>query len=39
MDEDTIDTVRNWRKGNEYKNGLLNNLFMVQQFLVFCNYY
>jgi len=39
MDEDKIETVRNWSKEKKTDNGRLNNLFEVQQFLGFCNYY
>jgi len=39
MDEDKVDTVRNWSKEKKTENGRLNNLFEVQQFLGFCNYY
>ena len=39
MDEDKVDTVKNWSRENKTKNGRLNNLFKVQQFLGFCNYY
>jgi hypothetical protein len=39
MDPDKIDTVRNWSRENKTANGRLNNLFEVQQFLGFCNYY
>jgi len=39
MDEDEVETVRNWGREKKTKNGRLNNLFEVQQFLEFCNYY
>jgi hypothetical protein len=39
MDPDKIDTVRNWSREKKTANGRLNNLFEVQQFLEFCNYY
>jgi hypothetical protein len=39
MDEDEVETVRNWSQEKKTKNGRLNNLFEVQQFLGFCNYY
>jgi hypothetical protein len=39
MDPDKIDTVRNWSREKKTANGRLNNLFEVQQFLGFCNYY
>src|SRR5258705_224351 len=39
MDEDKVETVRNWSKEKKTENGRLNNLFEVQQFLGFCNYY
>jgi hypothetical protein len=39
MDEDKIETVRNWSREKKTENRLLNNLFEVQQFLGFCNYY
>ena len=39
MDEDKIETVRNWSREKKTKNGHLNNPFEVQQFLGFCNYY
>jgi hypothetical protein len=39
MDEDKVETVWNWSKEKKKKNGRLNNLFEVQQFLGFCNYY
>jgi len=39
MDEDKVETIRNWSRENKTKNGRLNNLFEVQQFLGFCNYY
>jgi hypothetical protein len=39
IDEDKIGTVRNWsREKKTNKEGRLNNLFEVQQFLSFCNY-
>jgi hypothetical protein len=37
MDEDKVETVRNWSKEKKTENGRLNNLFEVQQFLGFCN--
>lgn len=38
MDEDKIRTIRNWSWEKKTKNGWLNNLFKVQQFLGFCNH-
>jgi len=37
-DVDKVETVRNWSRKKKTKNGRLNNLFEVQQFLGFCNY-
>jgi hypothetical protein len=39
MDEDKVETVRNWSREKKTENGRPNNLFEVQQFLGFCNYY
>jgi hypothetical protein len=39
MDDDKIETVRNWSREKKTENERLNNLFEVQQFVVFCNYY
>jgi len=39
MDEDKVETVRNWSREKKTKNGRLNNRFEVQQFLVFGNCY
>jgi hypothetical protein len=39
IDPDKVDTVRNWSQEKQTANGWLNNLFEVQQFLGFCNYY
>jgi hypothetical protein len=39
MDPDKLDTVRNWSREKKTAKGRLNNLFEVQQFLGFCNYY
>jgi len=39
MDEDKVDTVRNWSREKKTKNRRLDILFQVQQFLGFCNYY
>jgi hypothetical protein len=39
MDEDKVATVKNWSREKKTENGRLNNLFEVQQFLGFCNYY
>jgi len=39
MDPDKVETVRNWSREKKTANGRLNNLFEVQQFLGFCNYY
>jgi hypothetical protein len=39
MDQDKIETVNNWSRQKMTANGRLNNLFEVQQFLGFCNYY
>jgi hypothetical protein len=32
MDEDKIETIRNWSREKRTENGRLNNLFEVQQF-------
>jgi hypothetical protein len=37
MDEDKIETVRNWSREKKTKNRQFNNLFGVQQFVGFCN--
>jgi len=39
MDEDKVETTRNWSREKKTKNGPLNKLFEVQQFLGFFNYY
>jgi len=39
MDKDTVETVQNWSQEKKSKNGWLNNLFEVHQFVGFCNYY
>jgi len=39
MDEDKVETVLNWSREKKTENGRLNNLFEVQQFVGFCNYY
>jgi len=39
MGNDKVDIVRNWTWEKKTKNGRLNNLFYLQQFLGFCNYY
>ena len=39
MDEDKVETVWNCSREKKTKKGRLNNLFKVQQFLRFCNYY
>jgi hypothetical protein len=39
MDPDKVDTVRNWSREKKTAKCRLNNLFEVQQFLGFCNYY
>jgi hypothetical protein len=39
MDPDKINSVQNWSREKKTANGRLNNLFEVQQFLGFCNYY
>jgi hypothetical protein len=39
IDEDKVETVRNWSWKKKSENGQLNNLFEVQQLLEFCNYY
>ena len=39
MDEDKVETIRNWSREQKTKNGRLNSLFEVQQFLRFCNNY
>jgi len=38
MDEDKVETVRNWSREKTTYNGQLNTLFDVQQFLGFCKY-
>ena len=38
MDEDKVETVRNWSLEKKTENGRLHNVFEVQQFLGFCNY-
>ena len=39
MGEDKVKSVWNWSREKKTKNGRLNDLFEVQLFLVFCNYY
>jgi len=39
MDENKVETVRNWSQEEKTKNRRLNNLFKVHQFLGFCNHY
>jgi hypothetical protein len=39
MDQNKVDIIRNWSREKKTANGRLNNLFEVQQFLGFCNYY
>ena len=39
MDEDKVETVWNLSREKKTANGRFNNLFKVQQFLGFCNYY
>jgi len=39
IDEDKVEIVRNWSREKKTKNGRLNNLCEVQQFLGFRNYY
>ena len=39
MDEDKVETVRNWSREQKKKNGTLNNLLEVHQYLGLCNYY
>ena len=39
MDTDKVDTIQNWSREKKTANGRLNDLFEVQQFLGFCNYY
>jgi len=39
MDQDEVETVRYWSCKKKPKNGRLSNLFVVQQFLGFCDYY
>jgi len=39
MDEDKVETVRNWSREQKKNNGMLNNLLEVQQCLGLCNYY
>jgi hypothetical protein len=36
---DKVETLRNWSREKKTKNGRLNNLFEVQQFIGYCNYY
>jgi len=38
IDEDIIESIRNWSREKKTKNRRLNNLFDVQQFYGFCNY-
>jgi len=39
MDEDKVETVRNWSKEKKTENGRLNNLFEYNNFWVLPNYY
>ena len=39
MNQDKVDIFPNWSREKKTANGRLNNLFEVQQFLGFCNYY
>jgi hypothetical protein len=39
MDDDKVETVRNWSREKKTENGHLNNLFELQQFLGLGNYY
>jgi hypothetical protein len=39
MDEDKVETVRNFSREKKTENGRVNNLFEVHQFLGFCNNY
>jgi len=39
MDEDKVETARNWSRQKTTENGRQNNIFEVQQFLGFCNHY
>jgi hypothetical protein len=39
MDENKVETARNWSREKMTENGQLNNLFEVQQFPGFCNDY
>jgi len=39
MDENNVQTVRNWSREKRTENGWLNNLFEVQQLLELCNYF
>jgi len=39
MDDDMVETVRNWSCEKKTKNGRLNNFFDIHQFLRFCNYF
>jgi hypothetical protein len=39
MDEDMVETVRNFSREKNTENRPLNNLFDAQQFFRFCNYY
>jgi len=39
INEDKVETVRNWSREKKTENGRLNNMFEVQQLLGFCNYY
>jgi hypothetical protein len=38
VDEDQVETVRNWNREKQTENGPLNDLIEVQQFLGFCTY-
>jgi hypothetical protein len=39
MDENKVETVRNWSREKKTEHGRPNHLFQVQQFLGFCDYY
>ena len=39
MDEDKVKIIWNWSREKKTENGRINNVFELQQFLGFCNYY
>jgi hypothetical protein len=39
MDEDKVETVRNWNREKKTDNGMLTNLFEIEQLHRLCNYY